>query len=112
MLRATGVFFGEQVGGFGEHDGTVGGVLHGSAGGEFTTTGGNLDDAVGLGFGECAECAVDGRDRCDIDRWVGIATFLGGIQHGTVLGRCGDRHDGVSVNDPQALNKRESHEKL
>jgi hypothetical protein len=36
---------------------------------------------------------------------------LGGIQHGTVLGRCGDRHDGVYVNDPQALNKRESREK-
>jgi hypothetical protein len=54
------VFLREEVAGFGEHDGTEGGVLDGGAGGEFAAAGGDLDDAVGFGLGEGAEGTVDG----------------------------------------------------
>jgi hypothetical protein len=91
------VFFREEVAGLGEDDGTEGGVLDGGAGGEFAAAGGDLDDAVGLGFGEGAQRAVDGGDRGDVDGGVGIAALLGGVQHGAVLRGSCDWHNGLLV---------------
>ena len=56
------VFLREEVAGFGEHDGTEGGILDGGAGGELAAAGGDLDDSVGLRFGEGTERTVDGGD--------------------------------------------------
>lgn len=82
----------EAMGGFGEDDGTEGHVLDGNAGGKFTTAGADLDDAVGLGVGKGFEGSVEGGRRGDVDGRVGVATFLGGVQHGAILGGSGNGH--------------------
>jgi len=80
------------VGGFGQHDGTKGGILDVEAGSELTATSRNLDDAVGFGIGKCFECGIDRRDGSHVDRRVGIVAFLGGIDHRGVLSRCSYWH--------------------
>lgn len=87
------VFFGEGVNRIGEDDGTFDGIIDGGAGCELAASGGNLDDPVGLGLGEGAEGSVDGGERGDVDGRVGVAAFLGGIEHGGVLFWRGDWHD-------------------
>ena len=86
------VFGREEVDGFCEHDGTEGHVFHGSAGGKLTTAGGDLDDAVGLRLGEGFQSAIDRGEGGDVDGGVGVSAFLGGINHGTILGGGGDGH--------------------
>ena len=63
------------------------------AGGELAATGGNLDDAVGFRLGESLERPVDGGEGGDVDGRVGVAAFLGGIEHGAVLRGSCDWHD-------------------
>ena len=56
-------------------------VLHGQAGTELGTAGGELDDAVGLSLGEAAECCVDGFGGGAVDGRECEAALLGGIEH-------------------------------
>ena len=102
------VFLREEVAGFGQDDGTEGGVLDGGAGGELAAAGGNLDDSVGFRFGKSAERTVDGGERGDVDGGVGVAAFLGGVQHGAVLRGSCDWHNGVLVSKRRADDKPES----
>ena len=99
------VFLGERVYGFGEHDGSEGRVVDGGAGSELAATGGNLNNAIGLGLGEGFERAVCGGERGDVDGWVCIASLLGGIEHLTVLFWCRDGHDWRWVAENRELGK-------
>ena len=67
------------------HDGTDGGILHRRAGGELTAAEGNLDDTIGLSLGKRLERAVDDFERGDIHGGIGIALFLGRVEHLDVL---------------------------
>jgi hypothetical protein len=86
------VLFRQAMRGLSEDDGTKGLVFERGAGGEFAAARGNLDDAVGLGLREGLQGTVDGGDGGDIDRRISVTAFLGGIEHGTVLGGSGDGH--------------------
>jgi len=100
------VFLSEQVASLGENDRAESGVFHRGARGEFTATGGNLDDAVGFRFGEGLESTVDGGQGGDVDGRIGVAALLGGIEHGAVLFGSGDRHDGMCVTKGRDSDKR------
>ncbi len=52
------VFLSENVDGFGKDDGTEGRVVNCGAGSELAATSGNLDNAIGLGLGECFERTI------------------------------------------------------
>ena len=52
------VLLSESVDGLSEDDGTKSGVIHTCSGSELPATGGNLDNAIGLGLGECLERAT------------------------------------------------------
>ncbi len=55
------VFLRKEVAGLGQDDGSKHSIFHSRAGGELTTTSGNLDDPVGFRFGKGFESAVDRR---------------------------------------------------
>ena len=94
------------MGGFGEHDAAVDGVLDVEAGGELTAAGGKLNDAVGFRIGKSFERGVDGDDRRDVDGRIGVVTLLGGIEHRGVLLGCGNRHNLLSVTGHLAKGRR------
>jgi hypothetical protein len=52
------IFLSESVDGLSKDDGAKGGVIHTCSGSELTATGGNLDNAIGIGLGECFERAT------------------------------------------------------
>ncbi len=100
------VLFREAMGGLGEHDAAVDGVLDVEAGGELTAAGGKLDDAVGFRIGESLEGGVDGDDRRDVYGRIGVVALLGGIEHrGVLLGGC-NRHNLMSVTGHLAKRRR------
>ena len=82
----------QNMGGLGKYDGPEGRVLYTKTRSELAASGRNLDDAIRFRIGERLEGGIDGHDRGDVYRWVRVAAFLSGIQHGFVLLRCGDRH--------------------
>ena len=96
VIRVEGdedvVTLSEDVNGLSEDDGSEGHVFDGGAGGELTTAGGDLNDAVGLALSEGLQGSIDGGQRGDVDGGIGITTLLGGIKHGTVLSGSGDGH--------------------
>ena len=88
------VALGQTMSGLGEDNGTERHVLDRHAGCEFSAAGADLDDAVTLRFGKGLERTVDGGQGGDVDGRVGVVALLGGIEHGAVLGGCGDGHVG------------------
>ncbi len=99
------VFLSENVDGFSKHDGSEGRVVNCGAGSELAATGGNLDNAIGLGLGECLERTICGGERGDVNGWVCVTTLLGGIEHLTVLFWCRDGHDWRWVTEISDIGK-------
>jgi hypothetical protein len=53
---------------------------------------GNLNDPIRLPVGKGFQSPVNGDQRRDIHRGIGVIPGLGGIQHGGILSRRGNRH--------------------
>ena len=87
------VFLGEGVDGFGEDNGSKSGVSDGGSSCELPASGRDLNDSIGLGFGESFESSIGGGERGDVDGRIGISTLLGGIEHLGVLFWGRDWHD-------------------
>ena len=88
-----GVVLGHFAGvrGYGEGAGDT--VLDGGAGSVFGTADGNLDDAVGLGFGEAPKGGVQSLGGCHVEGRVGELAFFGAVEHLCVyFGSC-DTHE-------------------
>lgn len=87
------VFLGEGVDSLSEDNGSERSITDGGAGRELTTSGRDLDDAVGLGFSKSLEGSVGGGKRGDVDGGISVSTLLGGIEHLGVLFWGRDWHD-------------------
>jgi len=99
------VFFSESVDRLGEDNGTECGVVDGGSGSELPAPGGDLNDAIGFGLGECLERTICGGEGGDVDGWVCVTSLLGGIEHLTVLFWCRDGHDWRWVTEISDLGK-------
>ena len=88
------VALGKAMHGLGQNNRAQGHVLDTGARGKFAAAGGDLDDSVRLRIRKGLQCAVDGRQRGDVDGGVCVTTLLGGVEHGGILGGCGNGHDG------------------
>jgi hypothetical protein len=86
------VLFGEAVGGLGKHDGARDGILVVEPGGKLTGSRGELDHTVRFHVREGLEGGVQRHDRRAVNRRIGVTAFLGCLQHGSELFRCGYRH--------------------
>ena len=83
------VALGDLLGEDGEGDCSAHPVLDGRAGHVLGTAGRDLDDAVGLCFGEAADGGVDGLRGCAVHGGVGELLRLGTVDElGIDLGRC------------------------
>ena len=63
------VLRGQQVSSFSQHDAAMNGVLNRLTRSELTSTGRELNDAIGLLSRERVESGVDRANRGDVDRW-------------------------------------------
>ena len=83
---------GDPVRALREDDAPVGRILVGEPGSELPRARRELDDAVRLGLREALHRRVDRDDGGAVDGRIGIAAFLGGVEHAAELGRGRDLH--------------------
>ena len=91
------VFGSQSMSGFCQHDGSFNRTADVHAGGKFSATDGNLNDAVGLFVCETLESSIQSDQRRNVDSRVSVVAFLGGIDHFSVLFGCCDRHFTIPV---------------
>lgn len=101
------VLGGEAFNGFGQNNGSQSGIADGGTGGKLAASDGNLNDTVGLGFRKGTQGAVQDLDGRDVNRGKSISALLSGVQHGTVLSRCGNWHNGRNYNLSTSASKRD-----